>query len=244
MKRKPRTSVPHYNYRKSAKASEKVIYRRIGIVTLATVVIFAVTWFWGTSFINLLGFLAKPEKPVQNQPTFSLPITKPSLDPLPKTTNSEKITIKGRASAGEEVTLESATGNLKTTAGSDGSFSFDGVTLKKGLNLIKVYVFDSSENKLEETFVITFDNTPPTLDISQPKNGQIFPSNIKNIKIVGTTEGGTEVFVNNLQAVVNPNGQFTFNYPAEKGILKFEIKATDKAGNTKKTSITVTVSSN
>ena len=242
MKRKPRSSVPHYTYRKSKDAAEKVVYKRILTVVLATLVLGVVVWFWGTSFINLLGFLAKPEEPVQTQPALNLPITKPSLDPLPESTNSKKINIEGRTSGGQEVTLESSADVLKTTSESNGSFSFDGVTLKKGLNLIKVYVLDSSGNKLEESLVITLDNTLPTLEISQPKNGQTFTSKTKQIEIVGVTEADAEVFINDLQAIVNPNGQFTFNYPAKKGTLSLEIKATDKAGNTKKTTVTITIS--
>jgi hypothetical protein len=242
MNRKPRGSIPHYTYRRSKDASEKVVFKRIVIVVVATLILVTVVWFWGTSFINLLGLLAKPEEPTQTQPVFNLPISKPSLDPLPESTNSKKINIKGRTSGGQEVTMESSADVLKTTSESNGSFSFDGVALKKGLNLIKVYVFDSSGEKLEESLVITFDNTPPSLEISQPKNGQTFESKTKKIKIVGSTEADAEVFINDLQAIVSPNGQFTFNYPAKKGVLSIEIKATDKAGNEKKVTITVTVS--
>ncbi len=242
MKRKPRHSVPHYTYRQSTKSEERIIYRRVGIAILAVAVFLAVLWFWGTSFINLLGFLSKPEEPTSAPPTFDLPITKPALKPLPEATNSEKITVEGTTSASQEVTLESSTGTIKTIAETDGSFSFEGVTLKKGLNLIKVFVLDSTGNKLEESFVITFDNTKPLLEITQPKDGQTFPSSTKSIKVVGKTEEKAIVFINNIQAIVNPQGQFSFNYPAQEGTVKLEIKATDLAGNTEKTTLTVIVS--
>ena len=241
MKRSARKSVPHYTYRESSKKSEKLIYKRIGIVMLATVVITTLIWFWGTNFINLLGILAKPVEQLETGPTLTIPISKPSLKPLPEATNKNSISIDGTTTGGEEVTLVGPTGTLTTVSESDGTFSFAKVTLKSGLNLIKVSVLDSDGEKLEESFVIMFDNQPPQLEIFQPKDGQSFSKNTKNIEVSGKTEEEAEVFVNDLQAIVNPGGQFTFNYPVKAGTINIKIKATDKAGNKVETTITVVV---
>ncbi|MEX0616576.1 MAG: Ig-like domain repeat protein [Candidatus Woykebacteria bacterium] len=242
MKRKPRKSLPHYTYRQFGKEEEKVIFKRMTLVLVASAVLLTIIWFWGTSFVNLLGILAKPEEQNLTTPTLELPIAKPTIIDLPETTNSEKISITGRTTAEKEVILESLEGTTKTTSEKDGSFTFKNVTLKKGLNLIKVYVLDSDGNKLEENLVITFDNTPPVLEILQPKDGQNFPEKTETIKILGKTEPEAEVFINALQAIVDPQGQFTFSYPAGKGPLKLDLKATDKAGNSKKVSLTVDIS--
>ena len=242
MKRKKRQAIPHYTYRKSSEEVGKKLYKKISFVLILTTVTAAVVWFWGTSFINLLGILAKPEEPVQIQTNLNLPISKPILDPLPDSTNKERIDISGRTSSDQKVTLIASGITLNTISKSNGTFSFEGIQLEKGLNLIKVYVLDSSENKLEESFVITFDNKPPILSILSPKDGQSFPSKTKSIEVTGNTESKAVVFINDLQAVVNPNGKFTFNYPVKKGTTKIEIKATDKAGNEKKLSVTIIIS--
>ena len=242
MRRKARKSVPHYTYRESSKQSEKLIYKRIGIVSLATIIIGTIIWFWGTSFINLLGILAKPAEQLEAVPTLSIPISKPAIKPLPEATNDKSITVEGSTSGGEEVFLEGPEGLQSTVSESNGSFSFTKVALKSGLNLLKVYVRDTDGNKLEESFVITYDNKPPQLDIIQPKDGQIYPGVTKTIEILGKTEEESIVFINELQAIVNPGGQFTFNYPVKKGTNTLKIKATDKADNTKEDSLTVIVS--
>src|SRR3972149_8124971 len=151
MKKTLRRPVPHYTYRHLTDEREKVIYRRIGIVLLSTLVLAFVVWFWGTSFINLLGFLAKPTENALVEPTINLPISRPSLKEIPEFTNSEKLTIEGRTSPSQEVSLEASRETIKTTSQSDGTFKFDAVVLKKGLNLIKVYVIDSSGRSEEHT---------------------------------------------------------------------------------------------
>ena len=242
MKRKTRQSIPHYTYRKSTEEAGKKLYKKISFVLILTIVTGAVVWFWGTSFINLLGILAKPEEPIEIQTSISIPISKPALDSLPNSTNKENIDISGRTSGNQEVTLEMVGLKLNTVSKSNGTFSFEGIKLKKGLNLIKVYVVDSSENKLEESFVITLDNNPPLLSLLSPKDGESFPSKTKSIEIIGSTESKAVVFINDLQAVVNPDGKFTFNYPVKKGSTKIEVKSTDEAGNEKKLSVTIIVS--
>lgn len=242
MKRSPRSSVPHYTYRQASNNNEKLIYRRVGIVLLLTVVTLAVIWFWGTSFINLLGFLAKP---VEEAPTqvINIPISKPSLKELPEATNKEKITVEGTTSPGQEVSLESSGETLKTTSKNDGSFSFEGVLLKKGLNLIKVSVLDASGEKLEESLLITLDTTAPLLEVTAPRDGATFTAKTNVVKVSGKTEEESIVFINELQAIVSPNGNFSQSYPVKPGSKKLEVKATDKAGNVKKVTITISISS-
>ena len=243
MKKTLRKPVPHYTYRHLTDEREKVIYRRVGIVLLSTLVLVLVVWFWGTSFINLLGFLAKPTENTPVEPTINLPISRPSLKELPEFTNSEKLTIEGRTSPGQEVSLEASRETIKTTSQSDGTFKFDAVVLKKGLNLIKVYVIDSSGERLEESLIITLDKTAPLLDIFEPKEGQLVSSKAKSIKVLGKTEPEATVFVNEIQAIVNPEGEFSLTYPVTKTTQSIVIKATDKAGNSTKKSIKILFSS-
>lgn len=244
MKKRSRKSVPHYTYRQTSRKSEKLIYKRIGIVLLATFVLSAIIWFWGTNFINLLGILAKPAEQFDAGPSLSIPISKPKISPLPESTNQKNITVEGTTSPGEEVTLEGPTGTQTTVSESSGAFSFAKVTLKRGLNLIKISVLDSNGEKLEESYVITYDNKPPLLDIFEPKDGQTYSKSTKIIEVIGKTEEEAVVFINDLQVIVDPGGQFSFNYPAKTGTLILNIEATDKASNKEKVTITVIVAKN
>lgn len=241
MKRKRRDSIPHYTYRQSQKTEDKSIYRRIIFVVLSTVVILAIVWFWGTNFVNLLGVLSQQGELEIDAPAISIPIKKPSLKELPNTTNKKKITIEGSTTGGEEVTLKAPDGETTTVSESNGSFSFKNVSLKRGLNLFKVFVLDSSGNKLEVSIVIIFDNTKPPLEIMSPNDGQNFPKSTKSVKVVGKTEEGAEVFINELQAIVDPSGQFTFTYPTIKGSQTLKVTATDKAGNKSETELVIVV---
>jgi len=242
MKKRARGVVPHYTYLRSAKDEENLPSRRVLMIAVATAVILAVLWFWGTSFINLLGFVAKPEQSDQQQQTLNLPIEKPSINTLPDFTNSEKITVSGSTSPNQEVTLVSPNEVLKSQSSENGDFTFKDVLLKKGVNLIKVFVLDTYGNKLEETTNITYDNTAPSLEITRPQDGQVFSVGTTSIVVAGATEEDTIVFINNLQVIINPNGHFKFNYPVNKNTSKLEIKATDKAGNVKKAVISVVIS--
>lgn len=214
------------------------------MVVLATFVISALIWFWGTNFINLLGILAQPVENFEAGPSISIPISKPTINPLPESTNQKNITVEGTTSPGEEVTLEGPSGTLTTVSESSGSFSFSKVSLKKGLNLIKIFVYDYNGEKLEESYVITYDNKPPLLDIFGPKNGETFSKNTKSVEVTGKTEEESIVFINELQAIIDHSGQFSFNYPVKPGTLILKIEATDKASNKETVNITIIVAKN
>ena len=241
MKKESRKSVPHYTYRQSSKKTKRQIYKRIGIVLIATTIILSLLWFWGTNFINILGILAQPIENFDTTPNLAVPISKPTISLLPESTNQKNITVEGYTSPGEEVTLEGPTGTLTTVSESNGSFFFSKVSLKKGLNLIKVFVYDSKGEKLEESYVITLDDKPPLLDIFRPKDGETFPKSAKFVEVTGKTEEGSIVFINDLQVIINPDGQFSFNFPVKPGSLTLKIEATDEASNKKTVSVTIVI---
>ena len=241
MKRNLRNQIPHYTY-KQKHTTDKKIYRRLAIIGALTIVLFLAIWFWGVTFINILGFLGADESDNSTRLSLELPLRKPVVEELPEFTNKESITISGSSNA--EVTLTlfvNGTESGKTTADTGGKFSFVNVALKEGLNLLKVVATNTKEETQEQTSLITLDKTKPDLNITSPKNGETFPDDTKSIIITGKSEPNATVLVNLIQAITNADGSFSYVLVVTPGDNKIEIKSTDQAGNVVTEKLTVIV---
>jgi len=242
MKRNTRVGVPTYTYRQSNKKEEKVIYRRIAIIGVITIILLIIIWFWGVTFIRIIGALGIRNTEETTQTNSDLPLLKPNLFGIEEYTNKDKITISGTTTAGVSTTLiVNGTEVSKTTSDQDGGFSFVDVHLKDGINLVKVVVANNSNETEETQVIINVDKTPPDLQIAEPKDNQKYPKDTKNITIKGLTEPDMIVFVNGSQALLDHQGNFTYIFSVSPGENKIEIKASDKAGNYKVENLIVTV---
>jgi hypothetical protein len=242
MKRTVRVGVPHYTYR-GEKAEEKTVYRRLAIIGGITVILLLVVWFWGITFVRILGALGTNESENTSQFSFEIPLQEPSITSLPEFTNKEKITISGKTTAEVNVTLfVNGVQVSNTIADVSGGFSFVNVSLKNGLNFVKVAASDASGATQDTTEFITLDKTKPTLEISTPSDGQVFPKKTKKVSVKGRADPDSDVFINSIQAITDQNGNFTYSLTVSKGENKIEIKATDKAGNTKTQKLTIILS--
>ncbi|PIS12576.1 hypothetical protein COT70_00220 [candidate division WWE3 bacterium CG09_land_8_20_14_0_10_47_33] len=167
----------------------------------------------------------------------------PYLSPLPLYTNKEKVKIEGYAEAGSEVTLfvnDNEAG--KTVAEKGGQLTFPAVPLNEGENQITATAKDGAGNVSLKSSVlkIIFDDTPPKLTVNKPKEKQQFSGENNKIRVSGKTEPGVIVRVNDLQATVLADGNFTFvMLAAREGEVKLIITATDRTGNETKKEITV-----
>ncbi|OGY20979.1 MAG: hypothetical protein A2126_03100 [Candidatus Woykebacteria bacterium GWB1_45_5] len=242
MKRDVRVGVPSYTYRQTSK-EEKMIYRRLTIIGGVTIVILLIVWFWGLTFVRVIGWLGtKTSGNEAPPPEYEIPLQKPALHDLPEFTNQDKITISGSATAQANVILViNGTEIGKTVADSSGSFSFVDAPLKIGTNLIKVTASDKTGKSLEERAIVTLDKQLPNLQVSEPSNKQDFPKGTKQITIKGTAEAESTVFVNSIQAMLDQNAGFAYSLDVSPGENKIEVKAVDNAGNSKIIDLTVTV---
>jgi len=241
MKRNLRTRIPHYTY-KQKNTTDKKIYRRLAIIGTLTMVLFLAIWFWGVTFINILGFLGTDETDDSTPLSFELPLRKPEIEELPEFTNKESLTISGSSNAEVALTLfVNGTKTGETTADSGGNFSFVNVALKEGLNLLKVVATNSKEETQEQTSLITLDKTKPDLNIESPKNGETFPDDTKTITVKGKSEPDATILVNLIQAITNADGSFSYILTIAPGENKIEIKSTDKAGNVRTEKLTVVI---
>jgi bacillopeptidase F len=242
MERKIRTGVPSYTYRQFNKEN-KQIYRRLAIIIGLTVILLLVIWFWGISFIQIMGGL-NSKGSSDNNTSLDIPLEKPTLSSLPEFTNKGTITVSGSTTVGADVALYlNGAENGKTVADKSGTFSFTDVSLKEGLNFIKVVASNKAEQTQEERTTITMDQTAPILDITQPTNNQVFEKDTKTVTIKGTTEADSSVYINSIQTPIYQGSSFSYMFSLTAGENKIEIKATDQAGNTKTINLTLIVKS-
>lgn len=167
----------------------------------------------------------------------------PTFSPVNPYTKESKITISGFAEAGSEVTVfvnEAEAG--QTVADATGTFSLANISLKQGKNGITAVSRDTSGNESQKSgiLVVNFDNKPPDLTVSTPKDGQKFSGEDNQIRVAGTTESGATVRVNSIQAPILGDGSFSRAFLATPGSIKITVIATDRAGNEKKIELTVT----
>jgi len=120
-----------------------------------------------------------------------------------------------------------------------GVFAFD-VKLSEGRNDIVAEVKDPRNNIAPRfQYTVYYDPVPPNLVISKPINGSKTSSG--EVDIAGATDDGqNKVWVNSVPATVHADGTFEIVLPLDWGDNKFDVKAQDKAGNERITSLKVT----
>lgn len=172
-------------------------------------------------------------------------VPSPLLDPLPEATNSARTIVSGTSEKNLTVNLY-INDNLedKTTPEDDGSFRFEDVILTKGKNTIKVQAEnnDRKESDFSDRTVIYFLDKPPQLSIDSPSEGENFPHDFRNADIKGKTDLDVKVTVNDLWAIVDEKGYYSYSYPLQNGENTIKIVATDKAGNKTEKEVKVTYS--
>lgn len=203
---------------------------------LGILIVFLILFKFGVPFLINFSLLVSGTKnsseTVKNDT--SAFISAPVLNPLPTATNSAKTTISGIASSDQTISLylnDEVIDKMKTEK--DGSFSFKEIILDKGENTIKTKAV-TKDNKLSdfsETVIINYKSDPTTLSIDNPSDGQSFSKDESPINIVGKTDPGVKVTINDLWAIVNSNGNFSYKLPLQNGENTIKIVATDEAGN-------------
>jgi bacillopeptidase F len=232
--------------RRATKEQQKNIRRAVffGILTLGVFLLF---FFFGlptvARFAAFLTELRTSTQPVEINDT--TPPAPPKLEEPHEYTNKTSIEIEGTTEPGATVTIYANSNEEEVLANKNGEFSFDW-SLLDGDNKIYAKSKDAAGNESQESkvYYVTYDNDPPELTITSPEDGKTFyGSQERQITIEGNTEEGASVTVNDRLVVVDSQGEFTFATSLSDGENKFMVKATDKAGNTEETELTVNYSS-
>lgn len=230
-------------YSRLSRSEEKRNIRRAYLFGFLTIALIFVFIFLGLPTVaKFAGFLTELRKSSEApEVADTTPPAPPRLDPLPEATNNLGVEIKGSTEPGASVVLFLNNKKEEVLANRDGEFSYS-FSLISGDNSISAVARDTSGNESQETktYKITFDNEPPSLEISVPDAGsEFYGSKQRQIIIKGITEGGAKLNVNERLVVVEADGSFSYLVSLTEGENQFTIKASDKAGNAKEQSLTL-----
>lgn len=229
--------------RKYIVTHEKQVYQRLAILGVTTLVILVILFFWGlpvlARFAGILTFFTSRDELRSGGDV--VPPFPPRLEGIPTATNSAQIKLVGFAESGStlEIFLNGALAQ-KLLIDANGKFDIDNFNLTYGENKLQLKATDRAGNSssISEQLIV-FDNTPPNLELSEPKSGSVFFGQNNLIKIAGKTDPATTVLVSGFWAIVDQEGKFTLPYPAQPGENNLEIIAQDAAGNQTKQNLII-----
>lgn len=162
-------------------------------------------------------------------------IAPPVLNPIPKATNKNSITISGHTSFSDvEIKLFLNGEDVsKTKPNSDNTFNFESISLTSGENEIKAKAInsDKKESDYSQSITISYLDEEPELEIKTPQDAQTFKKDQSPIRITGTTDKNVRVTINEFRAISQDDGTFYYLYNLKDGDNTISIVATDEAGN-------------
>jgi bacillopeptidase F len=216
------------------KNQKTIIFSILGIV----IVLFLLLKFGVGALVNFSLFLSgsgsqQNTQGNQNQINYIAP---PILNPLVSATNSAQIVISGKANKNYTVILYINNKNIdQIQANNDGTFTFN-ENLTSGDNQITAKTENNNkQSDNSNSFDVVYKNSPPTLDVSTPSDGQQFNKNSigtgNTIPVAGKTDAGVTITVNSFWAVVDDNNNFSYTLPLQNGDNQIKIVALDQAGN-------------
>lgn len=209
---------------------QRLVFSLIGMIAvLGFLAIFGLKILVGFSLLvdRIRG--GSPPSPAQNVSVLVSPI----LDPLPEATNINELTITGSAQSGVTVVVYvDGSEKKKLTVLESGTFSVP-VTLPEGSHTISAKVIDDKGNasELSNIFTVVVKKTPPTLEMSQPNDGDKITGEKNTVLVTGHTEERAHVSVNGRVVIINSDGSFRMTVSLSDGENIIKIIATDEAGN-------------
>ena len=182
-----------------------------------------------TLFITNIGGSQEPEKN-SNKNSF---IQSPILNPLPNATNSAYLVISGTAQYKQKVALYINNKRIEASdADKKGLFTFENIKLFSGENAIKLKAIqDSKSSGFSDEITVFYRDKPPSLSIESPENGKSFSKDENSVQVVGKTDPGSRITVNDFWAIVDEKGNFSYFFRLKDGENTIKVVATDEAGN-------------
>lgn len=200
------------------------------IITIILVVIFGIPLLVKTS-VFLGDLKSGPNINISQDKTPPYP---PTLFQINEATNTARIKIEGYAESESTVKLFLNNEEIKKTLlGKDGTFSYEDIDLKDGVNEIYALAMDTAGNESVPSQILTVNylRNAPKLIISEPGDNQNFGKNQQEISIKGQTDPGNSVSINSRFVYVKDDGMFVFTLKLSDGDNLITITAKDAAGN-------------
>lgn len=228
------------------RASNEQITKKTVTLGLITVVLAIVVLVFGLPLlIKFSVFLGQGKSKSQTDSELKkLPPVAPRLVIPYEATNSAKIKVSGFAEAKVKVELfrnEVSVGTTEVTE--NGDFVFDSLNLDEGENKFTAMASTEENGSGDDSNPLTviYDKTPPELSITNPVEESL-NVDYADFDIVGKTDAGASVSINNRIAAVDSDGNFKLKWQLNTGKNELEITAIDLAGNQTKKKITITYS--
>lgn len=212
---------------------------------LTAILIVVIIFFGIPLLVKAAGFLLdlrSASTPAQKTSSTAPP--PPQLLPLTyEATNSSTITISGYSQPGFQITLFQNSQTVKDlVTDQDGNFTFSGLTLEPGENQFWTTTknSDNIDSQLSNQISITYDQTPPSLDITSPlPDTKYYGPEEKTVTATGKTEPDCTLYLNDRLINISSKGDFSYPYTLSNGDNQLHFQATDPAGNSTSADITV-----
>lgn len=222
-------------YSRLSRVEEKKARLRLFAAILGSLGVIVFIIFFGLQI--LIGFSVGLDRlrgstPVETKS--SAFVSAPVLDQLPTATNSAQITISGIATSGNSVLLYLNDDQVRNTLANEaGYFHFPDITLKRGMNnfLTKAVSSTGQTSASSNSQNINYKKGTPVLEITEPASDTSVNNESNIFNIIGKTEAGNTVTINDRLVVVSPNGNFEYQYPLTEGDNTLKITSIDEFGN-------------
>lgn len=237
------TRTPRVHSRLARREQKKMVRQSLLYVILAIILGVVFVIFILPRTVALLFSIVDSDATLTNQDT--LPPQVPIIAAPATATTESVITLTGYGEPESTIYIVlNGSQAAETMVASDGTFSQQ-VELQEGDNTISAYSKDKAENESasSHSYTVKRDATAPTIEISQPQDGQSFKlATNQNITVSGTTEARARVTINGRLTLADAEGKFSTTYYLQEGETELVINATDEAGNTAEKKLKVTFS--
>ncbi len=157
----------------------------------------------------------------------------PVLNPLPDAINTNELTVTGNGQEGMTLVLYVNGSEVKKmTIEESGNFSIP-LKLSDGSNSISAKIIDDKGNAsaLSAVYTVNVKKSAPTLEVSEPNDGDKISGEKNTVLVAGRTEEGTKVTINGRLAILGSDASFHMNVQLSEGDNTITVIATDLAGN-------------
>ncbi len=230
--------------RRTVKQSKSQLYWSLGGIAVVLIIAFTI----GPTLLSSTGSLIDKitgKSSEQAAIKGSDQVQPPTLDLLPDATPSAQISVSGRADYQEGKAQIYVNGSLGKEVNIDSSQTFraDGVRLSEGDNLVKARILiGEKKSDFSDEQKISYVKSAPKLDVSYPSDHQSFSKADQEITVKGTTDSDNAVSVNGFVAIVDSQGNFSYQIKLNNGDNKITVVATGPAGNSTTKELTVSYS--
>ena len=232
-----------YSSRLEKKEDEEITKKTV-VMGIITVLVLVLVLTFGLPVLVKLSVLLGEAKSRSSKA-----LVEKTMPPLPprliinyEATNSAVINISGLSEAKTNVELLKNDVSVgKAVASDNGDFLFSDISLDEGENVFWAIASEDKlgSSELSKMIKVNYDKTVPTLSMLNPTEDSL-KVDTADFDVIGQSEKGVSVTVNNRIAMVDDNGKFKIKFQLNAGKNDIEVISRDLAGNESKKKIAIT----